>query len=876
MIELSTLPTHVAQVARRLNIVGEEASADTFLITSYLAEAAIKTIAIAFHSGLSGRAPDHAYRIGYELVRADGLGTWETVIRDSTTQPIVSFLPPNMNSLITWATKLRTKPEDEWFQQAKRDIEIVFRELGIESGIPERKPTARDLIAALVQVRNKTKAHGAVGVNFFSAANQPYSNAVKLLLTHCPVFQWQWLYLFLSKAQPQGVLLVGDSPYRVNERVVASLNITKAGVYFRPDTNGDSLFCSDLLRSDRECNNFLFPNGGYSPTGEAWFINYGTGVTSKEDVSLFSLPPAPLPPSETHGLDALDVQSNVFGNLPQLPDGYVRRKVLEEELELRLRDKNHSIITLHGRGGIGKTSLALKVAHKLAAEVDPLFEHIVWFSARDVDLRATGPSSVRPSVINLEMVSKKYRSLFGVGGKLEDFAEVLRSPETHSNKGILFIFDNFETMADVRELHQFLDTHTHLPNKVLITSRERAFKADFPIEVKGMEYGEAVEMLTRLARELSIEGLVTEGVIKNIFDYSEGHPYVMRILIGEISKERRFVPAKSLLPKRLDIVSAVFERSFNKLSEAGKRVFLTVASWKSAVSELALIVIVGQRNLDVEEGIEECTRLSLLSRIDYLDGQPAYIAPQVARVFAQKKLEGDPDRLVIQEDLAIMQQFGVLPTSQQIQIPQEESIRRFINWCMSQSNAADKDKLSQIDATLEILAGLWPEAWINVAAFRQQHNFGREQIEYALRRSVEENPSIKEAWMQRAAYARGVEDRANFISSRIRVVELDPSDVILVREVALELCQYVVDRAAEIPITRRGVYLASVRQHMVNISDKLDATGLSRLAWLYLLEGNKPEAWRYASQGLRTDQNNEHCFNIINRLRKEGFMPRAR
>ena len=81
ILDPSGLPTPVAKVAARLNVVGPEASADTFLVSSYLAEAAIKSIAIALYAGLFDKAPDYAYRIGYDLVRADGLGSWEQAIR---------------------------------------------------------------------------------------------------------------------------------------------------------------------------------------------------------------------------------------------------------------------------------------------------------------------------------------------------------------------------------------------------------------------------------------------------------------------------------------------------------------------------------------------------------------------------------------------------------------------------------------------------------------------------------------------------------------------------------------------------------------------------------------------------------------------------
>ncbi len=534
-----SLPTPVAQVARRLNIAGADGGAETFLMASYIVEVAIKLIGVALFSGLKEKAPDQAYRMGYDLVRADGLGTWETWIRQTTSQPLAGFLPVSYNELVAWATKARTKPEDDWFRNATTSIASIFEELGIENTIPERKPTARDLLAALIQLRNKTKAHGAVGADFFAAINAAYVEAVQLLITECPLFTWRWMHLSTRQNKTnRGILLIGGTPEHVKQAEVAPLHINEPGVHVWPTASVHPIACSDLLYSDHECSKFLLPNGGLSGQ-QAWFLDYGSGNASQQAVSSFMRPPTPPPPSETQGRGSFEIQSNVFGNLPPVPPGYVRRPALEAELERRLRDRNHPIITLHGRGGIGKTSLALRVAHALADEPDTLFDHLVWFSARDIDLRPGGPVDVRPSVVTLEAVSGLYGTLFECSGAPETFAEVLRSPVRHSEKGILFIFDNFETMEGLRELQEFLDTYTHLPNKILITSRERAFKADFPIEVRGMARAEATELMVVVARDLGIETLLSQSVIDGIYDYSEGHPYIIRVVIGEIAKEGR-------------------------------------------------------------------------------------------------------------------------------------------------------------------------------------------------------------------------------------------------------------------------------------------------------------------------------------------------
>lgn len=862
------LPTPLAQAARRVNAVPDPSSGDFFLMTSYMAEAAVKLIAVALHAALKEGNRDLAYRMAHNLVRADGLGDWEQAVWEATTSPASGFFHPDLYPVLEWLTKRRHGVDEKWFEVVNEGVTVICADLGCPNPIPDRKPKVMHLISSLVQIRNKTKAHGAVGPSFFEAANTAYLEAVRGFIDSCPLFQWNWTYLFRRGETKHGIALTGLGAKGINTREVENVPFDAPGVHYWPAGATRPYDCAHLLFADQECREFWVPNGSYNDAGpRAEFIDYGTGRTRTIEVPHLARPPVPLPKSITHGGENLDVQSNVFGNLPRIPAGYVRRRALEELLETRIRDGNHHIVTLHGRGGIGKTSLALRVCHTLAADAEPPFEAIIWFSARDLELKATGPSPVRPAVVDLADVAETYGGLFDTGREIEDFGRELETAEGSMGVGRLFVFDNFETMRDTRALHEFLDTHTHLPNKALITSRERSFKADFPIEVRGMEYSEAEELLVGLSAELNIEKLMTKAVIERLFDYSEGHPYVLRVLTGEMAKEGRYVSPKTLVPRRADIVNAVFERSFNRLSESGRRVFLTISNWRSAISELALLVVLGVRNLNVEEGIDECVRLSLVSRMFFADDQPAYAAPQLARVFGQKKLEGDPDRLVIQEDLGVIRRFGVVPVGQPIQIPEEDALRDFIRWCLEDDDrdGVQPSELNK-DTLLASLAELWPAAWLSLADRRQRRRAPQAEVEYALRRAVEEGPREAEAWKRRAAYARAVGDEATWISSRIRLVELFPDDLELILDVANDLNNYISQHADEIPTTRRGVYLASVRDKMERHANQLDATGLSRLAWLFLHEGNQEDALKYASQGLTMDGSNEHCAKLVERL----------
>jgi hypothetical protein len=879
-LELTTQdqPTHLARVAARMKLAGQDASGDTFLLTSYLFEASLKTIAIALWSGLRTSSADNAYTVAYRLVRADGLGEWEDAIQQMSSQPLAGYLQPVFQPTLNWLTQKRKPPTDDWFIVAINASDKVISLLGLEQdGDTSRPRTMRHLFKSLVLIRNKTKAHGAVGPEFFQAANPPYLRAVSAIVMRCPLFKSRWMHLSIrvGKNTVRGVDLVGPEPTHIRDSECEGFSPTEPGVHVALGSGIHPFPVGEFLRTSVECRSFLFPNGSFTTANNAEFIDYATGATETVDLSRYALPPASLPPSETQGLPDLDVQSNVFGNLPPRPHGYVERPQLQDALLARVLDKNHPIITLHGRGGIGKTSLALWAAHELASRADPPFSSIVWFSARDVDLRPTGPAPVRPAVVDLKSVSRAYAAMFATDPSEEAFARMLQTPES-GGTGRLLIFDNFETFSDARQLQRFLDTHTYLPNKVLITSRERAFKADYPIEVRGMELAEAKRLLALVGRELGIESLLREDAMESIYRYTDGHPYVMRLVVGEIAKERRYVPLKDLLPKRIDILNAVFERSFNKLSHDGKWVYLLTANWRTAIAELALVVVCAERDIDAEAGAEECVRLSLLNAEIAPDGSYYYWAPELARVFGRRKLDSDSDRLTIQDALAGLRRFGVIRPGQVAITSRSEVVNRFLVSALEQSSSTDAREIDRLNRALERIAELYPPAWRQVAEFRRHFRLPAQDIEHALRRWVEEQPYEKDAWLRRAEHAREVGDDGTYISSLVSAVDADPSDLLLVRDAAFALCRFIDAHKTEIPRTRRGVYLAGVRGHMEKLADDLDATALSRLAWLFLLEANREMALHYAELGRTKEPGNEHCRRIVERLGSELRRPTRR
>lgn len=869
-MDASSLPTHLARAVDRMNRTGPAASADSFLLASYVAEAFLKTLAVTLLGVTKRSAPALAYSVAYELVRADGLGAWESAITTLTTSPNANYLSREVSGLLEWVTKKRDSTATDWFGDAARAVKVVLKYLEVpQQDIPDRA-TTRHILKALVVIRNKTKAHGAVGPNFFAEVNESYALAVAALVAHCPLNDYQWMHLStrVDRNEVRGVQLRGMAAKYIPSRECQSFSPAAPGVYFCVPPLRHAYSVNDLLRSDLECNEFFLPNGGFRAGGDAEFIDYGAGRTKHLSAAEFGSPPAELPESETAGLSSMDVQGNMFGNLPAKPRGYIHRPALEDELRRRLSDSNHSVITLHGRGGVGKTTLGLFVLHDLAGLEKPTFETVLWFSSRDVDLSPSGPKRVRADVNDVRAIAEMFGTLTGKPGTADELARALSDPKVLSTASILFVFDNFETLEDARLAHQFVDEHVRLPNKALITSRERAFKGDFPIEVRGMDESEAVQLCEFVARDLGVESLVSQDAIRSIWEYTDGHPYVMRLLLGDVAKEGRYVPPTTSLPRRVNILQEVFERSFNKLSRAGRWSFLVVGSWRSTIPLLPLLVVGGRQGVDIEQGLEECVRLSLLVEDQLADGTPCYWAPQLARIFAQKKLDGDPERLAFQVAVESLRRFGALSPARATQRTQEQVVQEYMRWAFTQVTCLDSDELQQLDQSLVRIAEAYPNAWHDVVRFRQARSAPPSDISYAFRRLVEERPFDKVAWIQRAAFAEFSGDSALRVSCLISAVDCDPADAELIRETAYQLCQYLDSKKWDIPRSLRGVYLAGLREHMVRVSDRMDATGLSRLAWLYLLEDNRAEARKWAEKGLEVEPDNRHCQNLVERLRR--------
>ena len=524
----------INKMLERVDNARNESDAALFQSLLLLGEVICKTATIGIVSGLEDDVDRYHYQQLYRLVRSDGIGDWADVLETTLSGPASQYLCTEIEAERRELTQ-RSGP-NEWQYEASVLINKCLQLIVPSHSDLASKINGKRWFHLFAQLRNKTRGHGATKSQVARQISVHLEKSIRMIIENFCLFRREWAYVRLNVSGRYSIIPMTQSCLKFS-----SLNKSEKleeGIYIyygKP--------CRvDLIQSSVDLDDFYFPNGGY--TGDFFeALSYISDRRIQTDASDYRTPITTLPASETEGSDTLDVQGKVFTNLPIAPKNYIQRVKLENELKKVLIDDRHPVITLSGRGGIGKTTLALSTLYELFLSDVFNFEAVVWFSARDIDLLAEGPKHVRPNILNEKDVAKdfvKFMKPAAQDDKGFNSLDYLTNFLRHSDIGpILFVFDNFETVASPHDFFEWLNTYIRLPNKILITTRVRQFKADYPIEVEGMEDDECYKLIDNLCDDLGITSLVNKNYRQNLLLEADGHPYVIKILLGEVAKAKK-------------------------------------------------------------------------------------------------------------------------------------------------------------------------------------------------------------------------------------------------------------------------------------------------------------------------------------------------
>ena len=852
----------------RVAMAKEESDTEYFLSLMYAGEQLTKFIALSLVSGIQDDVNRSRYTQLYNLVRADGIGDWVRCIDEVVQGPTSHLCSIEIKKICK--DLVQKTPKHNWQFDSVSLIHSCLKAIGETTEELPTKIQAKNWFQSFSRLRNKTRGHGATRSEIMNSICPQLEKSIKLIISNFSLFNCEWAFLFQNLSGKYRVSPISDNPSSFNylKSNEGKKEHYSTGVYLylnRP-------ILVNLIDSDVELADFFFPNGGFS-SKRYETLSYITGNKDSKDNSNFLVPSGNLPSSETEGSKALDIVGNCFTNLPIFESLYIPREILETQLYNVLVDDRHPVVTLVGRGGIGKTSLALRVLKMLCnAE---RFQTILWFSARDIDLLEEGAKSVKPSVIKIEDLSLEFKNLLQPKGYLDKEFNDKMYVENQLSKcdlgPLLIVLDNFETVQNPEEMFAWLDTFIRLPNKILITSRFRDFKADYPISVGGLTRPEFDILVNKISNELGIFDLLSGEYHSDLFYETGGHPYVTKILLGEVAKERRLGDMRRIVSGNEDLLTALFERTFAIISPAAKRVFLTLCSWRSSIPAVGVEAVLRARSVesfDVEEAIEELYSFSLVDKIkSKTDSLSLLFVPLSAFLFGKKKLSVSPNKSLIDQDLRILMLFGVSNINQ----PQDVSSRIDVFFRqVANGIATQKMKLEDFDGVLRQLCLRHNESWLSLATLYEENDMVDNQVDcyQSYLESAADSSRKISIWKKLASiyYKSGqLYEEANAL---VQMCAIQATTFSLVSSSMKRINQIIASEKLESDQEKTAIIsrMISIINERRDAGASMDNDDLSALAWLHIHLRNIREAKKIVKKVLEVDPKHYHSLNIAKKL----------
>jgi tetratricopeptide (TPR) repeat protein len=863
------------KIFERIEAGKEDSDTEYFLTLLYTGELLTKLVSLGILSGIQEDSGRSKYTQMYHLVRADGIGDWARIIDELVTGPTSHLATLEMKKVSKELVQKFSK--HSWQHDCVALIHSCLVDIGEQMEDLPVKVQAKNWFQYFARLRNKTRGHGATRSQVHNQIAPRLEKSLRLIISNFPLFDYEWAFLFQNISGKYRVSSISSTSNCFN--YLKSNDGKKehydSGVYIylnRPVK-------VELLESDADLSDYFLPNGNFT-SKRFEILSYITGDKDTKENTKYLQPAGNLPASETEGSRALDVVGNCFTNLPNFQSLYINRPDLEKQLHNILTDNRHPVITLVGRGGIGKTSLALYVLHELCKSDN--FQTILWFSARDIDLLEEGAKSVKPDVIKIDDLAVAFSNLVQPSGYDEkgfNHKEFTQQQLVECKIGpLLVVLDNFETVENPEEMFTWLDTYVRLPNKILITSRFRDFKADYPISVAGLKREEFDSLVYRSSNYLSIADLLTDEFREELYYETGGHPYVTKILLGEVAKEGKLGEIKRIVSENDDLLVALFERTFAIISPAAKRLFLTLCGWRSIVPAIGVEAILQARiteKFDGEEALDELYSFSFIDRIrSKADNLDFVFVPLSAFLFGKKKLRVSPLKSVIDQDLQLLMLFGVGKKGN-VNEGVRPRIESFFRQIANNLNSAPLLKLENVEPILRNICIKHYPSWLSLALFFEERDMVDRTIEcYQNYLEFEIDDYRKIAIWKKLAGLYLKQGRAfEEANAILRMAEIPFVSFSLISTSAGRINQIVSDGSLHNVEEKMAILdkMIEIFEDRRRNGYTVDSDDLSKLTWLYIHYGNIKEAKKIVKIVLEKEPNHQHCLKIARKLSMSEF-----
>jgi predicted ATPase len=337
------------------------------------------------------------------------------------------------------------------------------------------------------------------------------------------------------------------------------------------------------------------------------------------------------PPPRTH-----DVRpTNLPAGLPWL----VGRDEDLRRVREALIEEGERLVTVTGRGGAGKTSLALLAGSELLDEHPggvwwvPLPESSTASALMDAVAAATGADR-EVDVTAAEAIVGRLR---GVGP-------------------VLLILDNMEQLLEAApDLRILLGALPDL--RLLLTSQVPTRLAEERIiPLDALDDGAALTLIERVARRRGTQVSGQREALLDVVRLVDGLPLALELaaarlpLLSPSALRDRLSASLDLLkdpgttrPERQRSLQATVDWTLGLLDPAPRTLFTRLGVFAGPVELAEIELVCGPDGLDVLEALSTLLEVALVRRVESGDGRVRFGLPQALRQIAARLLDASPD-----------------------------------------------------------------------------------------------------------------------------------------------------------------------------------------------------------------------------------------
>lgn len=291
-----------------------------------------------------------------------------------------------------------------------------------------------------------------------------------------------------------------------------------------------------------------------------------------------------LHPSSDNGTGE-DTNARISIEIPNnLPSSgkLIGRKTLVKKL-CNAVDKN-ALTMIIGRGGIGKSSLALETVKRFYLSKNKRhfrFDAIVWVSAKNEEITFSNFLDTVARVMEYTGVLQ----ITDIDNKSIEVRQIFQKNR------ILLIVDNFETINDER-IANFIETVCD-NDRVIITTRENKIWniSSSAIHVEKLDDSEGVSLIKH---EYEKQGLDFKGVssasLSDLLKATDGSPLAIKWAVGQIATTRLPIERiiMSLQTGHGDVFEKMFSSSWRSLDEVSQGLLYMLLFFSPVASREAL------------------------------------------------------------------------------------------------------------------------------------------------------------------------------------------------------------------------------------------------------------------------------------------------